>query len=245
MTAENRDKSTAFAVQVGAEIARVRKSKGLSYEALSKTLDGLGQRIPVLGLSKLEKGERRVDVTELVALAQAFGVPPIALLFPVGRAEATELSPGQFVDPWLAARWFSGLAELDDRAPSQEAGVLRMFAQHDRLVEDAADSKSDVELGLGEDDLTARAAERRWRIALRDLRDLRARIRQLGLTPPPLNTFGDFLDVVDDHRYRFLTRDEAATNIPRAGGLPPYPPGLTVEDTPGGGVRPVDFSERE
>lgn len=55
---------------------------GLGYADLSRRLEAIGRPIPVLGLSRIEKGERRVDADDLVALAVALDVSPLTLLTP-------------------------------------------------------------------------------------------------------------------------------------------------------------------
>lgn len=55
----------------------------MPYVELSRRLAEKGVDIPPLGLRRIEKGERRVDVDELVALSDVFGVPVLVLL---GRA---------------------------------------------------------------------------------------------------------------------------------------------------------------
>jgi transcriptional regulator with XRE-family HTH domain len=54
----------------------------LSYAELSRRLADLGREIPPLGLRRIESGDRRVDADDLVALALALGVSPLALLLP-------------------------------------------------------------------------------------------------------------------------------------------------------------------
>ena len=67
----------------------------LTYAELSRQLDALGRRIPPLGLRQLEAGQRRVDVDDLLALAQVFDVSPMALMMPhhIRRLDR-ELPPG-------------------------------------------------------------------------------------------------------------------------------------------------------
>lgn len=55
---------------------------GMQYKELSERLAELGRPIPPLGLRRIEAGERRVDVDDLMALAVAFDVSPLALLLP-------------------------------------------------------------------------------------------------------------------------------------------------------------------
>lgn len=63
----------------------LRNARRLTYRELSERLSRLGRPIPTLGLSRIEKGDRRVDVDDLVALAVALGVNPSALLLPSGE----------------------------------------------------------------------------------------------------------------------------------------------------------------
>ena len=50
-------------------------------------VESLGRSIPPLGLRRIEAGERRIDIDDLVALALALEVSPLRLLLP------TEISP--------------------------------------------------------------------------------------------------------------------------------------------------------
>jgi transcriptional regulator with XRE-family HTH domain len=65
---------------VVANILTLRTARRLTYVELSARLTGIGWPIPVLGLRRIERGERRVDVDDLAALAEAFGVPMQRLL---------------------------------------------------------------------------------------------------------------------------------------------------------------------
>lgn len=70
----------------------LRESRGFSYRELSEKLDAVGRPIPTLGLSRIEKGERRVDADDLVALALVLGVNASALLLPPTAQGAGELT---------------------------------------------------------------------------------------------------------------------------------------------------------
>jgi transcriptional regulator with XRE-family HTH domain len=63
-------------------IRRIRDGQGISAPKLSANLKKLGRSIPPLGISRIESGDRRVDVDDLVAIALALGVSPISLLLP-------------------------------------------------------------------------------------------------------------------------------------------------------------------
>jgi transcriptional regulator with XRE-family HTH domain len=59
-----------------------RERLNLGFADLSRKLEAVGRTIPVLGLSRIEKGDRRVDADDLTALAAALSVSPITLLMP-------------------------------------------------------------------------------------------------------------------------------------------------------------------
>lgn len=63
-------------------VRRLREERRMSYRELSERLVVAGRLIPVLGLSRMERGERRVDADDLVALAVVFGISPGQLLEP-------------------------------------------------------------------------------------------------------------------------------------------------------------------
>lgn len=72
--------------QAASAIRSLREKRRLSYAELSRILDGLGRPIPALGLRRIEAGERRIDVDDLVALALALEVSPLAILLPTSDA---------------------------------------------------------------------------------------------------------------------------------------------------------------
>lgn len=61
-------------------VQRLRLQRFWSYKELARRLDGEGHVIGNLELAELERGERRVDVDDLVALAAVFGLSPGELL---------------------------------------------------------------------------------------------------------------------------------------------------------------------
>lgn len=67
---------------VGENVARIRRQSRMSLAALEEKLIDLGRRVSISGLSKIERGERRVDSDDLMALSVALDVPPVALLLP-------------------------------------------------------------------------------------------------------------------------------------------------------------------
>jgi transcriptional regulator with XRE-family HTH domain len=72
-------------------LEHLRQLRGLSCRKLSADLQKAGRPIPPLGLARIARAERRVDVDELVALAAVLGVTPDALLAPPGEPAADPL----------------------------------------------------------------------------------------------------------------------------------------------------------
>jgi transcriptional regulator with XRE-family HTH domain len=68
---------------VRANLQRLREAQNLGFTKLARILDEeIGRPIPELGLRRIESGDRRVDVDDLMALAAALDVSPATLLMP-------------------------------------------------------------------------------------------------------------------------------------------------------------------
>lgn len=74
-------------------IRRLREERRFSYAELAERLAGAGHRMDVLDLSALERGERRVDVDDLVALAAVFGRSLDQMLAPPAECENCHGAP--------------------------------------------------------------------------------------------------------------------------------------------------------
>lgn len=70
----------AASQQVARNVRLLRRHRDLTYIALSRRLAEIGHPILDTGLMKIEKGDRRVDVDDLAALAEALQVEACALL---------------------------------------------------------------------------------------------------------------------------------------------------------------------
>lgn len=115
--------------QVRVNVARIREDRGLSKKELSSRVADLGRPIPPLGISRIEAGDRRVDADDLVALAVALNVSPLALLLP----------PDRGFDPYIALTGENPITTLS-RAWRWASGVS---ALPDELGEDAPADKQD------------------------------------------------------------------------------------------------------
>lgn len=67
--------------RVARNVKRLRQQQRLSLVEVSRRLTEAGRPIARLGLSCIEKCERRVDLDDLVALANALNVPVDRLAF--------------------------------------------------------------------------------------------------------------------------------------------------------------------
>ncbi len=99
-------------------LERLREQRGLTYRQLSDRLTAIGRPIPTLGLSRIEKGNRRVDADDLVALCVALEVSPAALLLPPDPGgdvdDEIELTERLSVPGSAARRWAAGHTPLPD-----------------------------------------------------------------------------------------------------------------------------------
>ncbi|MFD3849218.1 helix-turn-helix domain-containing protein [Streptomyces microflavus] len=65
---------------VGRTVRDLRERQGTSTTVMAQRLTALGRRISQSGVTRLETGQRRIDVDDLVALAAVLGVHAAALL---------------------------------------------------------------------------------------------------------------------------------------------------------------------
>lgn len=78
-------------------MSNLKRARGeMAYAELSRRLATVGRPIPPLGLRRIEAGERRVDVDDLMALALVLNVSPLSLLLPHGQqSEAFDVGGGR------------------------------------------------------------------------------------------------------------------------------------------------------
>lgn len=130
----------------------------MTFVALSRRMTELGRPVPPLGLRRMEAGERRVDVDDLLALARALEVSPIVLLLPanVSLTDAIKHTAVGEVSSERMRRWLGGeplgdetLEALTNELDVNDFEALEMFerdadvrdrpltAQWNALVRDA------------------------------------------------------------------------------------------------------------
>lgn len=143
----------------------LRKARGLDLADVSARLSELGHPISVSVLSKIEVGNRRIDVDDLVALALALNVSPTRLLLTADADSETTVALTQAEsttarDAW---RWARGLAPLraestrdeqtfrlenrpDDRGQTLS---LELIAEHERELHAVMKSVREAESSTG------------------------------------------------------------------------------------------------
>lgn len=194
---------------------RTRKRPKMSARALANACAALGFPALTRGvIANLENGDRdSITVPEWLALAAALGVPPLLLLFPLGRASEMEPLPDTVISPWAALSWAEhGRIVGFDEPFAEDAITIAEFRRHEEFVSMWTQSrhearrvrellgKTEEELQqLGEDAVELRVEladrERRQERAVLMLRQVRRTLRSAGLMPPNLPRQ---LQVVDD-----------------------------------------------
>jgi len=104
--------------RVRANLRALREERRISLRDLSKRLEQLGHPLLPSGLSKIETGDRRADVDDLIAIALALDVSPNRLLLPktAGENETIELTQEIETSERAAWRWASGEVPLEAKS---------------------------------------------------------------------------------------------------------------------------------
>jgi transcriptional regulator with XRE-family HTH domain len=133
----------ATAAAVAANITRLRESGGLQYTGLSARLAELGWSLSPVALRRIEQGDRRVTVDDLVALAVALEVSPETLLMPYAENadDEVQITGWEPMDAASAWRWMqvdTGLGWWGSETPrlSAERGLPPFVYR--KLMEDKA-----------------------------------------------------------------------------------------------------------
>lgn len=196
--------------RVAEQIRAARTAASLTVAQTADACAALGVPVPKTTITNLELGRRAsVDLAEFLVLARALDVPPITLLFPLGKAATVELLPGQPVSTWEALAWFTGECGTDVPAPEGSAqNLLDTFRAHSDAVATAAAStrmaRERRRKATAAPEPTRRAALLEAAAAYeelaaedcQELRDFRQRMTSLGLVPPPLPEGLAFVDEV-------------------------------------------------
>jgi transcriptional regulator with XRE-family HTH domain len=175
------------------EIRRHRDRHGWTAAELAERVTAVGGKMPRQVISKIETGVRDVSIPELLIVGRALRVPPLMLLFPVGRHQEIEFpndARAETQNTWGLLRWCSGEARLDGGDISEDPGAapLVLYRRHQALVDEWASGARllyTTPMTLDTEKLR-RDAERRSASAVTELRNCRAEMSRLGLSHPDL-----------------------------------------------------------
>ncbi|MEU3898815.1 helix-turn-helix transcriptional regulator [Streptomyces sp. NPDC045251] len=197
---------------VAAEVRRHRHAQGMSAQQLADRCAALGLPLGRSVIANFESGRRpTVSVPELLVLAYALGVPPLALLFPAGREATVEPLPDRTAPTWDALRWFTGEGPLPTKQPdgaprpwavdradaeawqADHAG-LTDYRWHERYLEEWREDRAAAARATNDATRAALLQQAAGREA--PLWDARRRLRTLGLQLPELPA--ELLHIDDD-----------------------------------------------
>lgn len=108
----HRNKGGEVSDLVRRNIKQLREERGMSTNDLAERMKSFGRPIQATAITRVESGERRVDVGDLVAFALALQVTPNRLLLPTDRGDEERY---RFV-PWIGydekALWAWAMGEM-------------------------------------------------------------------------------------------------------------------------------------
>lgn len=113
--------------RVGRRLRELRQVRGFTLGDLEERLREMGRPILLSALSKIEKGQRRVDVDDLVALALALDVSPNLLLLPSPATSDTEVRLTESRSLASATAWSWA---VKDRPPPTSARTIFISYSH-------------------------------------------------------------------------------------------------------------------
>lgn len=116
--------------RVGRRLKELRHERGYTLGELEAKLAALGRPILLSALSKIEKGQRRVDADDLVGLARALDVSPNSLMLPSPYGPDTEVALTESTTMDVAAAW--SWAVRDRPPPSSARGIFISYSHSDR-----------------------------------------------------------------------------------------------------------------
>lgn len=98
--------------QVAANVYDLRRERGLTTEQLAERMTAQGRPMLANTITKIEKGQRRVDADDLVALSLALEARPDRLLLRFSGIGDMQLTDATTVPAWKAWRWANGQQPL-------------------------------------------------------------------------------------------------------------------------------------
>lgn len=128
---------------VAYNVKRLRQKADLNYTELSERLKIYGRDIPPLGIRRIEDGERRVDVDDLMALALALNTNVNALVIPAaGSNQILTIAQDQMYPAWAVWNWAIGKAPLNHSLVPEHVPQSERATYAGELFESNTDPKS-------------------------------------------------------------------------------------------------------
>ncbi|MFD6515186.1 helix-turn-helix domain-containing protein [Rhodococcus sp. NPDC060176] len=185
------------AARIGKGIAAARIEAGMSAVQLADRCKRLGFPISRVAISKIENGSRegKLDLAEILTLARALSIPPIAVIYPGLVDEVVEPAPGGVrVRSGEAAQWFWGQSGLWDVVSDEETlkdqkwavreqeGIHKMalVREYERLQHGLARLQSELISPEDSTEVGRERIERAQRLALAEFEKVRRTLRDRG-----------------------------------------------------------------
>lgn len=129
-------------------LRRIRVEKDLTWTVLSKMLADYGRKIPPISLRRIEDGDRRIDVDDLMALSFVLDVRPYDLLLPVREpdrvVEVTGPGERQSAEVWSWALNGTPIGSPTEGFPSGVEVYNKGELVHHSLPQLEAETSSDA-----------------------------------------------------------------------------------------------------
>jgi transcriptional regulator with XRE-family HTH domain len=120
-----------LSARIAGAVRSARRESGLSAQDVADATSELGYPISRSRIANLENSRKLgVDIAELMVIAAALGIPPVALLFGGDPDDDIEMLPGRTETAMFSLAWFTGDTALAKEAVAQPdstaATVLRL-----------------------------------------------------------------------------------------------------------------------
>lgn len=107
----DKDAAKAWTTAIGQRIQAERKRREITAQGLADATERLGYTVTRNTIASLENGRKELlSLQELVVLARALEIAPVALMYPIDTNDMVRVpaDPPVEVPAFRAARWFSG-----------------------------------------------------------------------------------------------------------------------------------------
>jgi len=151
------DKTIAepVAARTAVNVRELRKQRGLGLAEVAALMADLGRPLSLNGLSRVERGQRRIDVDDLVALALVLDVSPVRLLLtPDASDDRISLTPKVSVPKRDAWQWASGEHQLGLTEEQEEVDTSRRGSDVDDALRRAEEFSNENRPHVEADDWT-------------------------------------------------------------------------------------------